>query len=84
MGASPALAAKDKKSDDHSAVITTSHGGDGGNGGNGGIAINFCPTIAVLVPAENNCEGGNGGDANGGEADATGENDSNNGNGNGD
>ncbi|MEU5852906.1 hypothetical protein [Saccharopolyspora shandongensis] len=79
MGASPALAAKGKKSDDQSIVTAPSHGGDGGNGGNGGVAVNICPAIALLGPAETHCEGGNGGDANGGDAEATGENDSSNG-----
>ncbi|MGI8310883.1 hypothetical protein [Saccharopolyspora hattusasensis] len=78
MGASPALAAKGKKSDDHSTVTAASHGGNGGNGGNGGVAINICPAIAVLAPAETHCEGANGGDANGGDAKATSEKDSNN------
>lgn len=79
MGASPALAANGKKSDDDSTVTAASNGGDGGNGGNGGVAVNICPAIALLGPAETHCEGANGGDANGGNAAATSEDDSSDG-----
>jgi hypothetical protein len=78
MGASPALAAKgkEKESDDDSTVTAASEGGDGGNGGNGGFGVNVCPSIALLSPAKANCDAGNGGNANGGDAKATAEDDS--------
>ncbi|QIZ34682.1 hypothetical protein [Saccharopolyspora sp. ASAGF58] len=78
MGASPALAAKgkEKTSDDDSTVTAAAEGGKGGNGGNGGFGINVCPSIALLAPAKANCGAGNGGSANGGDAEAYAEDDS--------
>ncbi|MER6991167.1 hypothetical protein ABT337_16665 [Saccharopolyspora hirsuta] len=77
MGASPAFAAKkDKESDDDSTVTAASEGGAGGHGGNGGFGINFCPAIGVLAPASAECGAGNGGSADGGDADSYAEDDS--------
>ncbi|MGW1676975.1 hypothetical protein [Saccharopolyspora sp. NPDC002376] len=76
MGASPALAAKDKESDDDSFVTAASQGGDGGYGGKGGFGINICPAIGLLAKAQAKCGAGNGGGANGGDADAYAEDDS--------
>lgn len=76
-GSSTALAAKDDKtSDDDTTQTAAAEGGDGGYAGDGGIAINFCPAIGVLAKAEANCSGGNGGNANGGDAEAYAEDDS--------
>ncbi|EQD87346.1 hypothetical protein A8924_1790 [Saccharopolyspora erythraea NRRL 2338] len=77
-GSSTAFAAKDdkKKSDDDTTQTAAAEGGDGGYAGDGGIAINFCPAIGVLAKAEANCSGGNGGNANGGDAEAYAEDDS--------
>ncbi|MEV5540765.1 hypothetical protein AB0L13_28340 [Saccharopolyspora shandongensis] len=78
MGGSPALAAKgkEKASDDDSTVTAAAEGGAGGNGGNGGFGVNVCPSIALLSPAKADCGAGNGGSANGGDAEATAEDDS--------
>ncbi|MBB5154903.1 hypothetical protein [Saccharopolyspora phatthalungensis] len=78
MGATPALAAKGKakESDDDSTVTAAAEGGKGGKGGNGGLALNICPAIGILAKAEARCDGGNGGNANGGDAKAVAEDDS--------
>ncbi|RKT85273.1 hypothetical protein SAMN05421805_115150 [Saccharopolyspora antimicrobica] len=77
LAASPAFAAKnDKESDDDSTVTAAAEGGDGGHAGNGGFGINVCPAIGVLAPASAECGAGNGGSANGGDADAYAEDDS--------
>lgn len=78
MGASPALAAKGKakESDDDSTVTAAAQGGNAGNGGNGGWGLNICPAIGILAKAEAHCTAGNGGNANGGDAEANAEDDS--------
>ena len=77
MGATPALAAKGKKeSDDDSTVTAASEGGAGGKGGEGGFGANVCPAISILAKADASCDAGNGGSANGGDAEATAEDDS--------
>ncbi|MBB5154901.1 hypothetical protein [Saccharopolyspora phatthalungensis] len=77
IGASPALAAKgEKSSDDDSTVTAAAEGGKGGKGGHGGFGVNVCPSVALLAPAKARCDGGNGGNANGGDAEAYAEDDS--------
>ncbi|MEV4646346.1 hypothetical protein [Saccharopolyspora sp. NPDC049357] len=72
---SPAFA--DESEDNDSSVTTAaSEGGNGGHGGAGGFGVNVCPAIGVLAPAEAECGAGNGGSANGGDAEATAEDDS--------
>jgi hypothetical protein len=76
MGASSAFAAEDTESDDDSTVTAASEGGNGGYGGSGGFGLNICPAIGILAKAEANCSAGNGGSANGGDAEADAEDDS--------
>ena len=76
-GASPALAAKGGSSDDDPSTVTAAaEGGNGGHAGNGGFGLNVCPSISVLAPAKANCYAGEGGNANGGDAEAFAEDDS--------
>ena len=77
-GSSTAFAAKDdKKSDDDPSTVTAAaEGGNGGHAGNGGFGINVCPAIGLLGPATANCHAANGGNANGGDAEAFAEDDS--------
>lgn len=77
-GSVPALAAEDSSDDDPSNVTAAAEGGNGGSGGNGGLGVNVCPAIGLLAPAEAECGAGNGGSADGGDAEATAEDDENN------
>ncbi|RRO18699.1 hypothetical protein EIL87_06185 [Saccharopolyspora rhizosphaerae] len=68
---SPGFAADSKKEDNHSSVtIAAAEGGNGGHGGDGGKG-NFCPALVF-----GNAFCGNGGSADGGDANATAEDDS--------
>lgn len=72
---SPAFA-DESEDNDPSVTTAASEGGNGGHGGTGGFGVNVCPAIGILAPAEAECGAGNGGSANGGDAEATAEDDS--------
>ncbi|MCI2416085.1 hypothetical protein MOQ72_01495 [Saccharopolyspora sp. K220] len=76
MGASPGIAATETGSDNDSTVTAASEGGDGGHGGEGGHGLSICPAIGILAKGEASCDSGNGGDADGGDANAEAEDDS--------
>ncbi|MEV4648301.1 hypothetical protein [Saccharopolyspora sp. NPDC049357] len=63
-------------SDDPSVTTAGATGGNGGHGGNGGLGVNVCPAIGLLGEGSADCSAGNGGNANGGDAEATAEDDS--------
>ena len=72
---SPAFAGE-SEDNDPSVTTAAAEGGNGGHGGAGGFGVNICPAIGLLAPAEAECGAGNGGSANGGDAEATAEDDS--------
>lgn len=72
---SPAFA-DESEDNDQSTTTAASQGGNGGYGGAGGLGVNICPAIGLLAPAEAECGAGNGGSADGGDAEATAEDDS--------
>jgi hypothetical protein len=73
---SPAFA-DGSQDNDPSVTTAAAEGGNGGTGGNGDLGINFCPAIGLFGDAEAECGAGNGGSADGGDAEATAEDDSN-------
>lgn len=72
---SPAFAA-DSQDNDPSVTTAAAEGGNAGHGGNGGLGVNICPAIGIAAQGKAECDAGNGGSANGGDAEATAEDDS--------
>ena len=73
---STAFASGGHEDNDPSITTAAAEGGDGGHGGNGGLGVNLCPAIGLLGEASAECSAANGGSANGGDAEATAEDDS--------
>jgi hypothetical protein len=76
LAVGPPAFADESEDNDSSVTTAASEGGNGGHGGAGGLGVNICPAIGVLAPAEAECGAGNGGSADGGDAEATAEDDS--------
>ena len=73
---SPAFADGGDEGNDPSATTAVAEGGNGGDGGNGGLGVNVCPAIGLLGEGSADCSAANGGSADGGDAEATAEDDS--------
>ncbi|MEV4648302.1 hypothetical protein [Saccharopolyspora sp. NPDC049357] len=72
---SPAFA-DGSKDNDPSVTTAAAEGGNAGHGGNGGLGVNVCPALGIAGPGKPECGAGNGGSADGGDAEATAEDDS--------
>lgn len=73
---STAFASGGGEDNDPSVTTAGAQGGNGGHGGNGGLGLNVCPAVGLLGEASAECSAANGGSANGGDAEATAEDDS--------